>query len=189
MHAAIKTTALLCEFKPNSMKDWPLSRCPMKRAISNETIDELCLPPLPSKRHRTSAHVKKSVRFATNSITVHLIQATEADDCWLKESDYNDIRRDNTETVEQVLKLRGRVSGLNQDRFCVRGLECVLAKLFGNNNYRMTEKFRAVLLQQQAQDLKLHGGVDQGSLSSVSQRHSKHDRTRASRLGQLDAKL
>ena len=119
---------------------------------------------------------------------IHPIETTEAQDCWLQDEDYDEIRRSMKATLREIVLLRGRVSLLNEDKHCARGLEGSIARLFGNENYHMSNKFQTVLLRRQANDRKKYGCVDSSALGHISARHSKHDRTRAARLAQFDAK-
>lgn len=137
---------------------------------------------LPLKRR------KKSVGFAEAANRVYKIETNEAEQCWLQDEDYDEIKQDTRETLKEIISLGGRVSMMDEDRFCTRGLEGSIAKIFGNNNYHMSSKFQTVLLRKQANDVKKYGFVDPVSLSHISARHSKHDRTRAARLALLDAK-
>jgi hypothetical protein len=153
----------------------------VKRTISDL---DLSISKPPFKRQK-----RKCVCFAEAANRLHNIEATEANDCWLQDEDYNTIHRDTRDTLKEIIMLRGRVSLMNEDRFCARGLEGSIAKILGNNNYHMSSKFQSVLLRKQASDVKKYGFVDPVSLSHISILHSKHDRLRASRLAQFDAKL
>jgi hypothetical protein len=183
MHPAMNYM-LSFEYEPKVIKEDSCAASPYKvKRIRNDHVEIPVF--MPYKRQRKN----KSVSFAESCTTVHTIGISDTDDCWLQESDYDEIKRENTETVEQIIKCQGRVSSIDHDKFCVRGLEGAIAKLIGNNNYHMTGKFRTVLLRKQESDVEKFGFIDSNSLSSMSQRHSQHDCSRAARLAQFDAKI
>ncbi|GKY91654.1 hypothetical protein MPSEU_000137300 [Mayamaea pseudoterrestris] len=159
------------------------------RACIKRTLSELGQPCPKQQLNKRPKQQGKGVCIAEFANRYHDIESNDAEDCWLQDEDYDAIRRDTRATLKEIIVLRGKVSMMDEDRFCARGLEGSIAKIFGNNNYHMSNKFQSVLLRKQASDMKKFGAVDSVSLSHISARHSKHDRTRAAHLAQFDAKL
>ena len=137
----------------------------------------------PKKRLRT-----KKVRFDDTKNTVkyrHLIKE-DLQNAWIQEDEYQAIREDNVQTILAVKAAKGKMSALDSQKFCIRGLEeQVSVFLFKSERTRQRSLIRRIVQEQNA--LKKMGCFDPNFLKGLSMTLSREARTKAVRLAFIDA--
>jgi hypothetical protein len=179
------TTTALNTYEPLRGQKRPRSSLVEDESPSRTVLVESTLRPV-----KVARQLPKSVRFAaTKQVRERFHSPQEIQHCWLDHEAYDEIKRDNFQTLKAVLRAHGRISQLDTTRHCARGLEGAIAAIvFSNKAYHTQKTFQKVILREQ-DELRRTGRVDAThALCALSVCHSMRDRTRAIRLAEMDNK-
>jgi hypothetical protein len=137
-----------------------------------------CDEPQRKKRRLPSKHVT----FADDLTTVKYRQINSDDlqHAWLQAADYKTIKKDAFEVVLIARKMFGELDRLDEEKFCIRGLEGAILKMMKKRINARTQLFHFVLEEQRVQ--RILGVSNTESLRSISSILSNDDCTLARNL-------
>jgi hypothetical protein len=148
------------------------------------------IPSAPLRKRRKLSSRKKSVRFEeSKNETFHRHYDHDEQDLkksWIQQDEYQVIRNENRDTLLELKRVRGRVSQLNVDDFCIRGLEEQISiYLLRGERYRQRKIARRIVQAQNEQ--RLLGYTDAGALSAMCTVLAQPALRKATNLANMDA--
>jgi hypothetical protein len=159
-----------------------------KRCLSSVT--STCILPCCPPTKKTRTQQKKAVRFTEDKI-IRVLKATEDDSFpnrrWYQEQDYKRIKQENRDTLMAISKANGKITTIDPDEHCARGLELQISVLvlqlpLGNRQRKVVQ---SVLSMQQIQrKMKTQDAI---ALREMSLIISKQDKLKAWKTAAVDA--
>jgi hypothetical protein len=142
-----------------------------------------CVSPFEPQQKKRRLSPKKNVTFATDLTTVKYRQLSNEDleQAWMQREDYRTIQKSAFQTVFTAKKMYGPdLDLLDQQEFCIRGLERAILKVTNKRTNSRPELFHFVLEEQRVQ--RVLGVSNSESLRTVSSLLSDADRLFARNL-------
>ncbi len=145
-----------------------------------------------------SSTTMKQVRFEENTsinsiITIDRItDKREKKSCWYSRKEYKRIRKQAINTVMELKNLNGQMAQLNEDEYCLRGLEDACCEVFVTVeeriiNSKSTQDFVLRVLEEQMSQ-RILGIKDPVGIKLCSKYNSQEARKRAMYLAKCDEK-
>jgi hypothetical protein len=146
------------------------------------------VPSGPFRKRRKLLH-KKKVRFEeSKNETFHRPHHDEQDlrQSWIQQDEYQGIRNENRETLLELKRVRGRVSQLNVDHFCIRGLEEQISIYLLRGERHRQRMIARRIVQEQHEQRRL-GYTDASALSAMCTVLAQPALRKAANLANMDA--
>jgi hypothetical protein len=145
------------------------------------------MPTAPLRKRRKLLH-KKTVRFEESKNETFHLHHNEQDlkQSWIQQDEYQCIRNENRDTLVELKRVRGRVSQLNVDHFCIRGLEEQISIYLLRGERHRQRKFARRIVQQQHEQRRL-GYTNACALSALCTVLAQPALRKAVNLANMDA--
>jgi hypothetical protein len=147
------------------------------------------VPSAPLRKRRKFSH-KKNVRFEESENEIFYLQYDHDEQdlkkSWIQQDEYQGIRNENRDTLLELKRVRGRVSQLNVDDFCIRGLEEQISIYLLRGERHRQRKFARRIVQFQNEQRRL-GYTDASALSAMCAVLAQPALRKATNLANMDA--
>lgn len=145
------------------------------------------VPSAPFRKRRKLSH-KKSVRFEESKNETFHRHHDEQDlkQSWIQQDEYQVIRNENRDTLLELKRVRGRVSQLNIDHFCIRGLEEQISIYLLRGERHRQRKIARRIVQEQHEQRRL-GYTDTSAISAMCTVLARPALRKAANLANMDA--